>query len=82
MESIPRKSSRPAVSARKNRYLSLDILLMKGSHNIPITTGITPTYVPMTANVAARPHPGSRTGAADWICLSNRVPSSVVIPTV
>ena len=53
---------------------------MKGYHKRPIITGITPTYIPMRANVEACPTVGRGAGAAEATLLLNLVPSSVVIP--
>ena len=55
---------------------------MNGSHRSPISTGITPTYVPITAKKAAISPEGLRAGAADSTSRSKRVPSSVVMPIV
>ena len=52
---------------------------MKGYHKRPIITGITPTYIPMRANVDACPTVG-RAQQQRATLLLNLVPSSVVIP--
>ena len=48
--SNPKKTSNPAVRDKKKVYLLLLSLFMNGNHKSPIMTGITPTYVPITAN--------------------------------
>ena len=78
---IRRKSKSPTVSAKKNVYVLRLSLARNGNQRRPISTGIIPTYVPITAQYAIISMVGLIEGAATSTCYSNLVPSSTVSPT-